>query len=293
MRRQVSEISKLRAVEQHKNKKMYEEEEEEEEEEMTDVESTGKYLCSCIVFVTLMTLYQPDTSDDEFVQGPEADGAEMSDVCSDLDEEEGEEGDEGEGSGSSGVTSSSQLRPLKKKLAWRLDSDDDDEDERRSDGDLPPLRLDSVGESTSSSPRYAISSSQPAPVREPLTGYLDDSGKGVGYTMGSEDRKGGDRETAEKKAVSDGVLEEGSNATTADGDSLEMSFQWGQSLPLAQPFNPLSVGVVRRKLSLSHEDTISTQDILREESQATPTCATRNQSQDNEEDETQFLDEDG
>lgn len=257
-----------------------------------------------------MTLYRPDTSDDEFVQGPEAAGAEMSDVCSDLDEEEGEGAvGEGEGEGScssSGVAVASQLRPMKKKLAWRLDSDDedggdgDDEgacDEIGSDSGLPPLRLDSVGESTSSSPRYPISSSQSAPPAPhgALPGYLDDSEKGVGHISDGDRRAGvGGDELEARKVASEGVLmEEGSNATTADGDSLEMSFQWGQSLPLAQPFNPLSVGVVRRKLSLSHDDTISTQDILREESQATPTCATRNQSQENEEDETQFLDEDG
>lgn len=202
---------------------------------------------------------------------------------------------------------------------------------------MPPLRLSSVEDesnlpsplATPSSPHhtpppnphltFASSSTQPTPHHlKSLTASLaDDSGIGnslkpsavlsqsvsEGSLNGEEDEvlvdqmEEGEGEGEEEGERKGGVLEESSVSVATDGDSLELSFQWGQSLPLAQPCNPGSErDVVRKKPSLLRDGSIGTQ--LGEESQwqATPTDAMQSQlpSQSiEEEDETQFLDEDG
>ncbi len=217
----------------------------------------------------------------------------LSDACSDLDEEEGgvasafggvvsvvavssEEGSSDEEEGAC------QPWMVRRRPALRmLDSDGEEEEgggllaerEFLAESSLPPLRLDSVGGSDSLdplSPGTNIASSQP-PRHPPA-----DSGVGESIECGPMTDEDGRRE---------GPLEGGN-----DGESLEssMSFQWGQSLPLAQSSNPSFGGVVRH--APSQDDGTSTQDMWREESQAMPTNMAPSQSV---EDETQFLDEDG
>jgi hypothetical protein len=194
---------------------------------------------------------------------------------------------------------------VKRKRILDSDSEDDTGDENKRDENLflrqeflyessmPPLRLDSIGESNSPDPD--MPPSLPTLQGEPSTDLPADSGLGRSYEEGEdiaeeEEEEEGTRD--EGKGESIAVVEEDSNATVGDIDSLEWSFQWGQSLPPAQPFNPSSGDVARP--AISRGDT--TRDIWEEEeSQVMPTESSQSQypSQSMEDGETQFLDEDG
>lgn len=258
----------------------------------------------------LLTIHFPtDTSDEEFVQ--DATAGDISDVCSDLDEEEGENGVEPVGEAmeedqsNSPETSDNEDeevgRPLltKKKpvSSRRLDSDDEEDTEvdetlaekdvaeaegeclvATVEGSMPPLRLDSVEDEESL-----------LPASQSIPGHLTaDSGIGHSLLHQREDSSGEESEGEEGLGKNGlGNEEEGSMSVT-DGDSLELSFQWGQSLPLAQPTSESEPS--RRRPSLHRDDTIN---IWEEESQwqATPTAdATQSQFLD---EGTRFLDEDG
>lgn len=301
----MSQASKARAEEQRtmeQARKVYEEEEE-EEGEMTD---TGGCHTTVVVFVMMLYRFITDTSDEEFEEPAALDVAEHSDVCSDLEEEEGGVAwEDGEG-GMVGVESLDDtdeedlsLPLVKRKRALKLlDSDDSDEEDTDGGSDggsdllagrellnessMPPLRLESVGESNSPDPL----SPDVHPIalqQEPSVGPPADSGLGQSY----EQEEGGDMEGVGDGTGGMGALEEeDSNTTAGDIDSLEWSFQWGQSLPLAQLS---SVGVVMPAICRGDSD--STQDMWREESQVMPT--TQFPSRSVEDGETQFLDEDG
>lgn len=246
------------------------------------------------------------TSDDEFEA---EDTAELSDACSDLDAEEGGMAEGGVAEEDSPEATDEEEEdavqpwPVKRKhVALKmLDSDDEDDsgegvegskgrsdllagDEFLVDSSMPPLRLDSFGESYSPDPlspvQLVVTPSLPTVSQKPSTGLLADSG--LGRSLEQEAGLG-----VARKVVGEGMLEEDSNTTA---DSLEYSFQWGQSLPLAQLS---SGGAVRPRVCRGDSD--STQDMWREESQAVPSGIPLSQfpSQSVEESETQFLDEDG
>lgn len=320
MQKQVSQISKLRAHEQkmlEESRRMYDEEE--EEEEMTDGDTTGKscFTQPCLLIRRHFTLFLTDTSDEEFVQEPVA--GELSDVCSDLDEEEEQEvgpkagmtstrssdaeasSDEGEG------LDQPWLVRRKSISSRRLDSDDDEEAEvsegaggsvgvgvaegacllNTVESSMPPLRLDSVDDEGTPAP----SSGRTSPADSVLGQSVPEEGEESGL-VGKKRRRPSESEDM------------------FDGDSSELSFQWGgQSLPPAQPCNASEWERVDGKTHQlhqpppaplppvhQHDHTLSTQDILsREEEsqwQATPTNPAQFLSQGLE-DETQFLDEDG
>ena len=236
----------------------------------------------------------------------------MSDACSDLDEDSGREAES-----DSDNERLSQSYLVKKKPAARrvLDSDDDDNEDGGSGGDgtrtrmdssvsandfkdiesgkmpllrldserggMTPLRLDSEGSDL-------LLSQATMPHSELLEDSAIFSASAVGdKTMHTVECSAMEKVVEMKKRTSE-VSQDGS----ADGDSLEFSLQWGKSLPLAQPCNPMASGDVRKNFSPLED----TQDILREESQwqATPTNVMQSQlSSQCMEEETQFLDADG
>ena len=184
-------------------------------------------------------------------------------------------------------------QPLQAKRKSRILDSDSDEEAGDADceennlflveSSMPPLRLDSESHSPPSSshaPSADLSS-------RPLQG---DSGIGQSLEQTQQGVVQGARRNGE-------VLEEMSNGTSVTADSLEFSFQWEQSLPLAQPWNPHNAGGVARTAPYG-DDATSTQDMWAE-SQATPSCATAPTesqfppSQEVDDAETQFLDEDG
>lgn len=246
-----------------------------------------------------MMLYRfnADTSDEEFEEPTALDVAEHSDVCSDLDEEEGgvawEDGGVTWERGVAGEESLDAdgedlgLPVVKRKHALKLLDSDSDEDgtgdllagrELMNESSMPPLRLDSVNSPDSLSPDVYPTSQQ---REQPSVGPLVDSGVGQ-----SCEREG---ESVEESTGGMDALEEDSNTTAGDVDSLEWSFQWGQSLPLAQPS---SRGVAMPAICRGDSD--STQDMWREEdSQVMPMTQSQFPSQSVEDGETQFLDEDG
>ena len=295
---------------------------------------TVAFLVQCNQVLYLWwSLLPVDTSDEEF-EAP-ADTAEHSDVCSDLDDEEGgvawEAGGGGvvEGTAEGGVESSGDTdeeeeeealsRPLlaKQKPGGRqlLDSDSEDEADSGEGGredlltgreflnesSMPPLRLESIGESTSSDPFSpdVPPISIPSQPTRPLVVPSADSGLGQSYEQGEgpRTRDVGDDEEEEDTLAEGGDAPDGegedSSTTAGDGDSLEWSFQWGQSLPLAQPFNPSSGSVVRP--TVSRRDSDSAQDMWREEEESSQEMPnpTQDQTLSQDGEETQFLDEDG
>ncbi len=263
-----------------------------------------------------------DSSDEEYVEERGAAGGDVSDVCSDLEEEEREE----EGSHGSRSTpdscsdddegvNHSHLGKRKVPTLRVLDSDDEEdslggEGKKASGGDvfaarppldllegsMPPLRLDSVEDTNSplsSSPSLSPSPSQPTKT---LAQSLVDSGIGPSQlqttsltekSLGAVS-EGGRAEKEEEEEKRD----EGSMSVVTDADSLEFSFQWGQSLPLAQPVNPDAPPAEDkpvRKPSLLHPDTMDISEEEESQWQATPA---KNQLLTQDAD-TQFLDEDG
>ena len=236
-------------------------------------------------------------------------------MCSDLDEDEAENGrDSGEALKDASDNEddmddedSNNLKLTKKKrrlLPRVLDSDDDDGADiidNKNVSEMPPLRLDSDEESDSSS---LLPCTISADVSKPVGTSLTDSGIGTGGLDSAENLdesvrtgKVDEGECIERKGVI-GVSEEGSLCSTNDADSLELSFQWGQSLPPAQPFDPMAAHdkpPSKKIFSLLRDNSMmDTQDILEgEESQWQPTLTNSTQSQLNIEGETQFLDEDG
>lgn len=193
-----------------------------------------------------------------------------------------------------------------------LDSDSDEADSREdgrsgllagreflNESSMPPLRLESIGESTSSdhfSPDISCPSQPTRPLGVPSadTGLGRSYKQGEGLDMRNEEDDGKEEDMGGRERDAPGGGEEDSNTTAGDGDSLEWSFQWGQSLPLAQPFNPSSGGVGRS--TIDRRDSDSTQDMWseeeEEESQVMP-ASTQSQTLSQDGEETQFLDEDG
>ena len=273
-------------------------------------------MCGCVCV---------DSSDEEFVEDAEAAAAagDESDMCSDLEEEE-----EGEREGSRGSRHSwsdeeedgvnqSLLGKRKSQAARVLDSDDEDEDSLEKakaggdsvfagrslldpmEGSMPPLRLDSIDDtnsplspasshSPSHSPSHTSSHTSIPQPTQTLSLALQDSGIGQSQedpvSRGEEELEGESEGEAEEEK-----RDEGSVSVVTDADSLEFSFQWGQSLPLAQPVNHDMPPTATHSHALLHGDTM---DFLGEESQwqATPTAKSELLSQDAD---TQYLDEDG
>lgn len=153
------------------------------------------------------------------------------------------------------------------------------------EGSMPPLRLDSVEDEDSL-----------LPASQTSLAHLNATNSGLGRSLlqqhGSLSEEEDEKEEEPGKC-GQGNEDEGSMSAITDGDSLELSFQWGQSLPLAQRCTSEWDG--RRKKPVLHRD--DTINIWEEESQWQATPATNvTQSQflsQGLDDETQFLDEDG
>ena len=276
-------------------------------------------------------LFCIDTSDDEFIQAPPT--AELSDVCSDLDEEEGvgsvgvarnTEREEAGSDSSDDDDEPSQTWQLKKKsVASRLLLDSDEEEGEPEikggvvegacleEGSMPPLRLDSVEDEESlfpvsqPSPREGVSETlgQAESLKE---GKLEQkegleleesqpqhhertADSGISQSLRQDDVSGDESEGEEPEKSGRGNEEVLEESTVTDADSLELSFQWGQStLPLAQPFRPESEWQEERKKPVLHHDNT----INWEEESQWPTTPLLDQTQCLG-DETQLLDEDG
>ena len=251
----------------------------------------------------------------------------MSDVCSDLEEEEGG-GDSHESRSTPNSWSDSDdddddgvnqsyLGKRKTASSRVLDSDDEDDSPCRDsegntksgddvfaaglgmdcmEGSMPPLRLDSVDDTNSPLTPADQPSTQPGTLpAKTLTESLADSGIGQSQlqtSMNEEALAAVSEEDEEEVEGGEERRDEGSMSVVTDADSLEFSFQWGQSLPLAQPINPdapPSVDEPTCKPSLLHADTMDMLEGEESQWQATPSKS-QSLSQDPD---TQFLDEDG